>query len=117
MKIFYSRTSRYSAILAIWLAAIRADADFNNDKYTDNPDVLTRIVAATESCDRFKSYQKDGMALYLSSAKYIGPLHTSFGTIHVAYLFYIRSSLKGSKEPAHGHCYVFCLVQVYKISA
>jgi len=117
MNIICHRTLCCSAILAIWFAAIQADADFYNDGYTDHPDVLTRIVAAAQSSDRFKSYEKDGIVLYLSSAKYVGPLKASFGTIHVAYLFYIRSSLQGAKDPAHGHSYLVFLDQDFKIRA
>ncbi len=115
MKFIRNRNLFCTALLVIWLTALQADADFYNDGYTDHPDVLARIVAATQSSDRFKSYEKDGISLYLSSAKYIGPLKASFGTVHVACLFYIRSSLQGSKEPAHGHCYLVFLDQDFKI--
>ena len=99
------------------LAVTCVRADFANDGYTDTPDILLRIVTAATSESAFKPHLEDGVALYLRSAKYVGPLEAPFGTIHVAYLFYVRSAPKDSKAPARSHSYVVFLDRDFKIRA
>jgi hypothetical protein len=105
------------ALPMILLGVAQARADFSNDGFTDEPDVLLRIVTAAESHSHFKSHIDDGEVLYLRSAKYVGPLETPFGLIHVASLFYVRSSPKGGYAPARGHSYIVFLDQSFKIRA
>jgi len=107
-------------LLALFLSVTIARADFINDQYTDYPDVLLRIVTSAENDSHFKSYTEPGdigpMARYLKEAEYIGPLDASFGTVHVAQLFYIRSSDRGSKhDRSRGHDYIVFLDDDFKI--
>jgi hypothetical protein len=104
-----------NSLVIFILFTVLARADFVNDSYTDHPDILSRIVVAAESDEQLKSSGDNEFALYLRRAEYIGPLNAPFGVIHVARLCYIRSSRRGSKEPARGHNYVVFLDQTFKI--
>jgi len=91
-------------------------AGFSDDQYAEQPDALSRIVAAAEKrSSPFRSSTDGDIAYYLRRAEYIGPCQAPFGTVHVARLFYIRSAPKGSKAPARGHTFIVFLDRDFSI--
>ena len=104
------------AILALPFAAFIARADFADDQYVEQPDVLARITAAAEKDgSQFRSSTDGHISYYLRSAEYIGPCDAPFGRVHVARLFYIRSAPGGSKTPARGHTFIVFLDRDFNI--
>jgi hypothetical protein len=102
-------------LLAVFCSIAVARADFASDQYTDHPDVLLRIVTAAENDPHLKSAIADTTVLYLRKAEYIGSIKTSFDTVHVAQMFYIRSAPRDTKLPSRGHTYIVFLDDNFKI--
>jgi hypothetical protein len=101
--------------ILLFLASV-SWADFAEDQYAAQPDVLSRIVtAAGRGGAPFRSFT-DGLISYsLRRAEYIGPCVAPFGTVHVARLFYVRSAPKGSRNPARGRTFIVFLDREFAI--
>jgi hypothetical protein len=85
-------------------------AGFSDDQYAEQPDVLSRIVAAAQKHgDPLASSTDGSISYYLRSAEYVGPCDAPFGVVHVARLFFIRSATRGSTLPATGHTFIVFL--------
>lgn len=104
------------AILALLVLTSVSMADFSDDQYAAQPDVIARIAAAAQKFgDPLRSSIDGNISYYLSSAEYIGPCHAPFGTVHVARLFFIRSAPRGTKLPARGHTFIVFLDRKFVI--
>jgi len=101
--------------LFVFLYAFSARADYFYDKYPEQPQILLRIASAAQDDSTLKSRIIEDTTFYLKKLEYIGPLKASFGTVHVASLFYIRSSPRGSKNPPVGNSYIVFLDKNFKI--
>jgi hypothetical protein len=98
------------AILALLMFASVSMADFSDSQYAEQPEVLARITAAAQKHGNPLRSSADGRtSYYLRSAEYIGPCEASFGTVHIARLFFTRSGLRNrdiSGFPASGHAFI-----------
>ncbi len=91
-------------------------ADFSDDQYAEQPDVIARIAAAAQKHgDPLRSSTDGKISYYLRNAEYIGPCQAPFGTVHVARLFYIHSAPRGSKVPARGLTFIAFLDRKFAI--
>ena len=100
------------AILALLFSASVSLADFSDDQYAE-PEILARITnAAQKHGDPLRSSTDGHVSYYLRSAEYVGSCEASFGTVHVARLFFIRSGPRQatiSRFPARGHTFIVFL--------
>ena len=72
-------------ILVLLILVTASMAGFSDDQYVEQPDVLTRIMAAAEQDgSQFRSSTDGRSAYYLRSAEYIGPCKAPFGPVHIA---------------------------------
>lgn len=102
--------------LALSLSLPVAQADFSDNQYTRQPDILFRIVTAAEKSDsNFHSSSDETTSYYLRAAEYIGPCEAPFGVVHIAKLSYTRSAPKDSKAPARDHTFIVFLDQQFVI--
>ena len=103
---FWTRT-----VLLLAFLATTARAEFSDDQFPEFPDILPRIIAAAQThSEPFASAVSENTAYYLKSAEYIGSCAASFGRVHAARLFYIRSAVKGAKYPVpRGHTFIVFL--------
>jgi len=86
---------------------LNAYADFSDDHVPDRPDILAKLIASAQaSGEPLASSTSESGAYYLQNAEYIGSCDASFGRVHVAQLFYIRSAAKGTKLPSRGQSYI-----------
>lgn len=83
------------------------------------PDVLRRIIAATEASGeplRSESRPDEPSTYYLRSAEYLGACAAPFGTVHLAKLFFIRSGNPGqATPPARGHTFLVFLDANFRV--
>jgi hypothetical protein len=99
-----------------------AVADFSDNWFPESPDIISRIISAADKSDNsdFQSHIiKDGghtYAYYLKSMNYVGSCKTSFGQVHAAEMFFIRSGYKnGQMPPPRGHPFIVFTDESYKI--
>jgi len=96
-------------------------ADFSDDQFSQQPDILSRIIAAAQKYDEpgasLRSHRSENTTYYLRRAEYVGACEASFGTVHVARLFYIRSAPRGTSLPARGHTFILFLDAELQIRA
>jgi len=96
---------------------VAAEADFSKDEYATEPQVIARIASAAQKFGAPLRSSSDGRtAYYLRSAEYVGPCKAPFGLVHVARLFFIRSSVRGSMyPPSRGHTFIVFLDRKFVI--
>jgi hypothetical protein len=84
-----------------------ARADFFDDQFPQEPDILVRLIASAQASGApLSSSLVENTTYYLRRAEYIGSCDASFGRVHAAQLFFIRSAPKDSTLPARGHAFV-----------
>ena len=97
-------------ILLVFGTALIAHADFSTDGVPDKPDILTRIIAGAEGSGgplQSKVAEGGSTVYYLRRAEYIGECVASFGKVHIAQLFFIRSGVRGQQTPPpRGHTFL-----------
>jgi hypothetical protein len=93
--------------LLLFVLASAARAEFSDDQFPQQPDILARLIASAQaSGGSLASSASENTAYYLRRAEYIGSCEAPFGRVHAVEFFFTRSTAKGSKSPVRGHTFV-----------